>query len=118
MAHFARLNADDIVEEVIVVNNNELLDENGIEQEQNGIMFCQELFGGRWIQTSYNGSIRGNFATIGSRYWHVEDVFIPPKRYESFVLNKDFKWVPPVDYPTDGKVYYWDESIINWVEVS
>lgn len=117
MAHFAKLNADDIVEQVIVVDNNELLDENGIEQEQNGIMFCQELFGGRWIQTSYNGNIRGNFAAIGSRYWHVEDVFISPKIDDSFVLNEHFKWVPPISYPTDGKVYEWNKYIKNWDEV-
>lgn len=65
MAHFAELNENNIVKQVIVVHNNELLDENGNELETKGIAFCQSLFGGNWIQTSYNRTIRGKFASIG-----------------------------------------------------
>jgi hypothetical protein len=74
MAHFAQLNENNIVTQVIVVNNDELL-ENGIESEAKGIAFCQSLFGGNWIQTSYNLNFRGKYAGIGMIYDPVEDVF-------------------------------------------
>ena len=64
MAHFAELDENNIVKQVIVVHNNELL-VDGIESETKGIEFCQSLFGGNWIQTSYNGTMRGKFADIG-----------------------------------------------------
>lgn len=78
MAHFAKLDESNKVTEVIVVNNNELLD-NGIESEAKGIRFCQSLFGGNWIQTSYNKNIRKNYAGIGYMYDSNRDAFIPPK---------------------------------------
>jgi hypothetical protein len=88
MAHFAQLDETNIVTQVIVVHNNELLD-NGVELESKGIAFCQSLFGGNWIQTSYNGNIRKNFAGIGFTYDPVRDVFIPPKPEGDWVLNED-----------------------------
>jgi hypothetical protein len=78
MAHFAQLDNNNIVTQVIVVHNNELLD-NGVESESKGITFCQSLFGGTWIQTSYNGNIRKNYAGIGYTYDAIKDAFIPPK---------------------------------------
>lgn len=78
MAHFAELDENNIVKQVIVVHNNELLD-NGVESETKGIAFCQSLFGGNWIQTSYNGNIRKNYAGIGYTYDAVRDAFIPQK---------------------------------------
>jgi hypothetical protein len=78
MAHFAQLDESNIVTQVIVVNNNELLS-NGIESEVRGADFCQTLLGGRWIQTSYNGNIRKNYAGIGYTYDAVRDAFIAPK---------------------------------------
>jgi hypothetical protein len=78
MAHFAELNENNIVTNVIVVHNNELLDENGNELEQKGIDFCINLLGGTWIQTSYNHNFRGTFAGIGYTYDPVNDVFVPP----------------------------------------
>ena len=78
MAHFAQLDESNIVTQVIVVNNNELLS-NGVESEAKGIEFCQTLLGGRWIQTSYNGNIRKNFASIGCIYDAIRDAFIAPK---------------------------------------
>lgn len=77
MAHFAELDANGIVTQVIVVNNNELLD-NDVESESKGIAFCQSLFGGTWVQTSYNGNIRKNYAGIGYIYDEARDAFIPP----------------------------------------
>jgi hypothetical protein len=79
MAHFAQLNDNNVVTEVIVVHNNELLDDNNVEQEAKGIAFCQTLVGGRWIQTSYNGNIRKNFASIGYTYDAQRDAFIAPQ---------------------------------------
>ena len=67
MAHFAKIE-NNIVREVIVVNNEVLLDEEGIEQESLGAQFCADLFGGKWIQTSYNATFRGKFAGIGMKY--------------------------------------------------
>lgn len=75
MAHFAKLNDDNIVEQVIVVNNEVLLDENGIEQESIGIKFCEETFGGKWIQTSYNKNFRNAFAGVGMFYHEESDTF-------------------------------------------
>ena len=79
MAHFAKLNQNNIVEQVIVVNNEVLLDENNIEQESIGIDFCKSLYGENtiWIQTSFNGSFRKSFAGIGSIYDPVKDEFDP-----------------------------------------
>lgn len=119
MAHFAELDGDHIVTRVIVVNNSELLDEFGVEQEMKGRQFCQNLLGGTWIQTSYNGNIRKNFAGIGYKYDIQRDAFIPPKPYNSWILNEDTcHWEAPVPYPDDGKIYQWDEDTTNWVEVA
>jgi hypothetical protein len=76
MAHFAKINTDDTVEQVIVVNNEVLLDENGIEQEALGVQFCVDLFGGEWVQTSYNGNFRGLYAGMGMIYDKENDEFI------------------------------------------
>jgi hypothetical protein len=78
MAHFAQLDDNNVVTQVIVVHNNELLDD-GIEQEAKGIAFCESLLGGRWIQTSYNGNIRKNFAGIGFTYDAQRNAFIAPQ---------------------------------------
>lgn len=118
MAHFAELNANNVVLRVIVVHNNELM-ENGGESEIKGIAFCQSLFGGNWMQTSYNATFRKNYASEGFTYDAQRDAFIPPKPFASWLLNEDTcRWNPPVPYPTDGKRYKWDESIVNWVEVT
>lgn len=79
MAHFARINSDNIVEQVIVVNNEVLHDENGVEQESIGAQFCADLLGGTWIQTSYNAKFRSKYAGIGDAYDPVKDEFIPPQ---------------------------------------
>ena len=89
MAHFAQLNDSNVVTQVIVVNNNELL-VDGVEQEAKGIAFCQNLLGGTWVQTSYNGNIRKNFAGIGDSYDQQRDAFISPKpEGEGWVLDEE-----------------------------
>ena len=79
MAHFAKINSDNIVEQVIVVNNEVLLDPEGVEQEALGSAFCEELFGGTWLQTSYNGNFRGQYAGIGMKYDPIKDEFVIPE---------------------------------------
>lgn len=79
MAHFAELDDNNIVTRVLVVHNNELLDADGQELEQKGIDFCVGLFGGRWVQTSYNANFRGLYAGIGFTYDSDLDLFIAPE---------------------------------------
>lgn len=118
MAHFARIK-NNIVKEVIVVNNDVLLDENGVEQESNGIEFCRNLFGGDWIQTSYNGNFRKNYAGLEYKYDSERDAFIPPKPYNSWILNETTcRWDPPIDMPDDGKMYIWNENNMNWQTIT
>jgi hypothetical protein len=117
MAHFAELDADNIVVRVIVVNNAELLDANGQEQEAIGVAFCQSLFGGTWVQTSYSGSFRVRFAGEGYAYDQHHDAFIAPKPFPSWLFsNNILDWVSPVPYPEDGKQYGWNEDALSWVE--
>jgi hypothetical protein len=119
MAHFAQLDENNVVTQVIVVANPECLDANGVESESVGVGFCTNLFGGRWIQTSYNGNIRKNYAGVGYAYDGARDAFIPPKPFASWVLNEGTcRWDPPVSYPKDGKRYAWDEDQQTWVEVT
>lgn len=91
MAHFARIDENNIVQQVIVVNNDVLLDENGIEQESIGIAFCKSLFGEdtKWVQTSYNKNIRKNFAGFDHTYDEARDAFIPLKPGDNWTLNED-----------------------------
>jgi hypothetical protein len=86
MAHFAELDDNNIVQRVIVVHNNELLD-NGTESEAKGIAFCKSLFGGNWIQTSYNATFRKNYAAAGFIYDAIKDAFIPPEGREQASLD-------------------------------
>jgi hypothetical protein len=118
MAHFAELDETNIVKQVIVVNNNELLDENGNESEQKGIDFCVSLFGGTWVQTSFNGTIRKNFAGAGFTYDFVNNWFFAPKPYPSWTLDANARWQAPTPYPTDNKFYSWNEETLSWDEIA
>ncbi len=131
MAHFAELGINNFVLRVVVVHNNELLDENGQESEAKGRAFCRNLFGGTWVQTSYNGSKRKNYAGEGFTYDSQRDAFIPPKPFPSWLLNEETcLWDPPVPYPIDGvssmtneahpnegTLYCWDEPTTSWKPV-
>tara|TARA_R100000149_G_C5757128_1_gene63709 strand:+ start:134 stop:508 length:375 start_codon:yes stop_codon:yes gene_type:complete len=119
MAHFAEIDENNSVQRVIVVHNNELLDENGEEKEALGVAFCKNLLGGTWLQTSYNKNMRKNFAGIGFTYDIVRDAFIPPKPYDSWVLDEaTCLWKAPVAYPSDENYYEWDETNTRWVEMT
>lgn len=118
MAHFAKLDENNIVLEVNVVNNNELDVSN---EEASGIAFLTEWSGGysNWKQTSFNSSFRKNFAGVGYVYDSVKDAFIPPQPYESWTLNEDiYRWESPIPYPSDGKYYKWFEPNQQWIEVT
>jgi hypothetical protein len=122
MAHFAKLNENNEVIDVIVVDNNVLLDVNGVEQELLGFNFLVEWSNGHtfWKQTSYNANFRKNYAHIGGIYDPVRDAFISPKPEfcDSWTLNEETcRWEPPVPYPNDGKIYRWNEGVENWQEI-
>lgn len=118
MAHFAKIGLNNLVTDVLVVANRETMDSSGIEHESIGVEFLKTLTGHEtWVQTSYNGNIRKNYAGIGYTYDSQRDAFIPPKPYPSWVLNEETcRWDSPVAYPTDGKIYGWDEATQAWVE--
>jgi hypothetical protein len=117
MAHFAELDENNVVKRVIVVANADTADANGNEVESIGVAFCQKLLGGNWKQTSYNGSIRKNYAGIGYAYRADIDAFVAPQPYPSWTLDANAQWQAPVPMPTDGKMYSWDEASLSWVEV-
>jgi hypothetical protein len=115
MAHFAQLNEENIVTQVIVVANQDILNEQGQESEEIGIAFCSNVLGGTWKQTSYNGNMRKNYAGIGYTYDEGRDAFIPPKPYNSWILVEETcQWKAPVDYPADENQYVWNETTTTW----
>jgi len=118
MAHFAQLDENNVVTQVIVVANSDTSDASGVEKEHIGAAFCERLFGGTWKQTSYNGNKRKNYAGIGYTFREDIDAFVPPKLYASWVLNEaTAQWEAPVAMPNDGNMYTWDEDNQAWVEV-
>jgi hypothetical protein len=119
MAHYAQLDSNNVVTQVIVIDNKDTADANGVEKEYIGAAFCERLFGGTWKQTSYNGNLRKNYAGIGYTFDSTRDAFIPPKPYASWVLIEETcQWKAPVDMPTDDKKYSWNEETTSWIEVN
>ena len=123
MAHFAKIGLNNKVISVHSVHNNELKDSNGVEQENIGIDFLTNLHGWAiWKQTSYDGSIRKNFAGIGYTYDEDRDAFIAPKPFSSWILNEETcQWDAPVVMPEltqeqiDNKnSYSWNEETKQW----
>ena len=131
MAHFACLDDNNLVTQVIVVSNDDTSDSNGVETESIGVAFCQKLLGAstNWKQTSYNGNMRGNYAGIGYTYMSnvatlgvgSTDIFISPQPYASWTVGVGTAtWYPPAnpgDAPTltdaevaANKYYVWNES--------
>jgi hypothetical protein len=115
MAHFAEI-LNGVVQRVIVVHDNELL-VDGVEVESKGAEFCANLFGGEWVQTSYNDNIRKQYAGIGYTYDPVNDVFICPQPYGSWTLDDNFDWQPPTPMPSSGGPYRWSEEDLEWVAI-
>jgi hypothetical protein len=117
MAYFAKLNSNNIVETVISINNAVITDANGIEQEQLGIDFINQLYNTNdvWKQTSYNNNIRKNYAGIGYQYDSQRDAFIPPKPYNSWILNETTCiWEAPIPKPDNENQYTWNEDTQSW----
>ena len=119
MAHFARLDENNFVTEVLVVGNRDILDENGQESEELGIQFCKNLFGQdtKWVQTSYNKNFRKRFAGVGKKYISETDIFTETKLYPSWTYDiESDEWKPPVPKPADGENYTWEwnEETQNW----
>jgi len=119
MAHFAEINENSIVQRIVVINNLEVFDmENKTECEERGIAYCKNYFGDdtRWVQTSYNGNMRYNYAGPGYKYDKDVDAFIPSKPYNSWILNTEtYRWDPPIPKPEDeSKIYVWDEETLSW----
>ena len=116
MAHFAEI-IDGMVARVIVVSNADTVS-NGVEDGAIGAAFCHNLFGGEWVQTSYNNNIRYNYAGIGYTYDTARDAFIAPQPYASWVLDEaTCLWVAPVAMPSAGGPWAWDEDTESWVAV-
>lgn len=120
MAHWAELDGDNVVLRVLVGSNSD---------PDEGYQWLIDNLGGTWVKTSYNTQggvhslggtpLRKNYAGIGYTYDSVRDAFIPPKPFNSWVLNESScLWEAPVPYPTDGKMYTWDEASTSWVEVA
>lgn len=118
MAHYAKLDENNIVQQVVVVSNEHEI-KNGIEDETTGIAFCVALTGHQnWKKTSYNNNIRKQYASIGFTYDPIKDVFISPRPYPSWNLDENLDWQPPVPKPQDGNIYVWSEFTLSWEIVS
>lgn len=118
MANFAEIDENNKVIRVLVVENDVIKNDAGEEVEALGISFLKQLCGEntRWIQTSYNGNFRKNFAGIGYTYNAAFDGFIPPKIFASWILDEaTCSWVAPIPYPDDGLSYGWNEEKQAWV---
>jgi hypothetical protein len=122
MAHFAQLDENNKVINIVVVNNQELINDEGNESENKGITFCQDLFGTNttWVQTSYNGNIRKCYAQIGGYYDKSINAFIPLKPFDSWKFNFDsHSWQAPVEAPKriEGYTWVWFEGNKEWVKI-
>ena len=119
MAYFAELNSANIVIRVLAVDDKDTANSEGVEQESIGQSFMTNLLGGNWKQTSFNKKIRGNFAYKEGKYLPDEDLFMPPKSYDSWVVSTaDATWIAPSAMPTDGGMYNWDEDNQTWIDIS
>ena len=113
MAHYAFLDDNNVVTEVIV-GRHEYETVDGISDWE---AYYGEIRAQRCVRTSYNGNIRKNYAGIGYTYDEVRDAFIPPQTYPSWLFDEETcTWLPPTPMPDDGALYYWDENLVEWVE--
>ena len=115
MAHFAKLDENNVVTEVCVVNNS-VITHNGVEYEEAGIAFLTSITGHTsWRQTSYNGNIRKNYASPGYTYDPTREAFIPPQPFPSWILDESTcLWNSPIPAPSDGQPYTWNEISGSW----
>jgi hypothetical protein len=113
MAHWAELDSENKVIRVLVGDNNDPVGDEGYQ-------WLIDNLGGTWIKTSYNRTIRKNFASVDFFYDSNRDAFIPPKPYPSWIIDEETcQWKSPQDKPVEeGKSFEWDESTTSWIEVS
>lgn len=120
MAHFAKLNENNEVVDVNVVNNEDIQNLEFPESEAVGVAFLTQWSGGHtnWKQTSYNKNFRVNYASVGGTYDPVNEVFIPPKPFTSWVLNSSYQWESPVPVPDPDNAwkYRWDEQSRSYID--
>lgn len=121
MAHFAQLDENNMVVNVVVVSNDDINNLPFPESEPVGIAFLTNLIPGtKWAQTSYNSNFRVRYAGIGYTFVPNSSAtqnggFAPPKYYSSWVWSdSNCDWIAPIPYPTDGKDYMWDEEKHIW----
>ncbi len=108
MSHFAKIDSNNIVENVIVA------EQDFINSGAIGDAFL-------WVQTSYNGNFRGKYASIGDTWNKVEEIFISPRPYPSWSLDNSFNWQAPTAHdnqPSEGNAYTWNEDTLAWIEVT
>jgi hypothetical protein len=120
MAHFAQLDENNIVQQVVVISNDDIVDENGVEQETLGVSVCHSIFGSQtvWVQTSYNSKFRKKYAAVGDKYEPQANLFYNPvSPFPLWTLDTNYDWQPPTPMPNDGKEYWWDETTLSWVQV-
>lgn len=115
MAHFAKIDSNGLVTYVTKLHNDVLLDSEGNEDEQIGIDFLNNnIEQATWVQTSYNNNLRKQYAGIGYSYDSENDVFISPQPFDSWTLDSNFDWQPPVARPDDDNLYDWNETNQSW----
>ena len=107
MAHFAKLDQNNVVIDVVVI----------CDEDENTYADWRKQFGETYVQTSYNNRIRKQYAGIGFTYNKIADVFIAPQPFPSWSLDSNHDWQPPVAMPNNGKFYRWNEGSLSWVEV-
>ena len=117
MAHFAELDENNVVLRVLVVGDERIKNEANDEDESIGVAFLKGIFGEdtNWAQTSYWSRFRHNFAGAGFTFDEINDAFIPPAPWPSYVLNENYNWEPPTPMPDSG-LHVWDEGTTSWVE--
>ncbi len=109
MAHFAKIDSNNIVTQLIVA------EKDFINSGSVGDEFL-------WIQYSYNNNFRKQKAEVGFTWDKTNEVFVKPKPHDSWTLDGNHDWQPPITYPADGKTYVWVESVyqgnnsLGWVE--
>lgn len=118
MAQFAKIDSNNIVLSVEVVDDNELKDGDGNLQDSIGIQFLTKITQhSNWIRTYKDASERKNYAVVGGTYDSDKNAFIPTKPYDSWVLDElTYSWISPITYPDNDKFYRWDEKLISWIE--
>lgn len=119
MAHFARIDENNVVVDVIVVSNSDAPDPAPHNSEPIGQQFIASIgLDGLWLQTSYSRKFRGKYASVGMVYIPDLDVFVWPKPAESWVLDGNYDWQAPVPMPSESGPWVWDEDTLSWVEIT